>query len=116
MSSFVVFSMMGFFPVTPGIPVYTIGSPVFEEIVIGLPSGKTFRVKALDNSPSNKYIQSASLNGDPLDRPWFTHADVLGGGTLELVMGSRPNKRWGSRDSDAPPSSMDFQPGKTGEK
>lgn len=111
MSAFVVFSMMGFFPVTPGIPVYTIGSPVFEEVSIRLPNGKTFTVRAPGSSGTNKYIQRATLNGVPLDRPWFTHVDLLGGGTLELTMGSRPNKQWGSREADAPPSAMEYQPG-----
>jgi predicted alpha-1,2-mannosidase len=112
MSAFVVFSMMGFFPVTPGIPVYTIGSPVFDTMSIKLPNGKTFTVKTLHNSATNKYIQSASLNGDPVNKPWFTHAELSGGGTLELAMGRLPNKQWGSRESDAPPSSMDYQPGR----
>jgi predicted alpha-1,2-mannosidase len=116
MSAFVVFSMMGFFPVTPGIPVYTIGSPVFDEVDIRLPGGKTFTVKAPGNSAANKYIQSASLNGTPVTKPWFTHADLLNGGTLKLTLGSRPDKRWGSRLSDAPPSSMDYQPGRDAEK
>ena len=110
MSAFVVFSMMGFFPVTPGIPVYTIGSPVFDEISVKLPNGKTFSVKALNNSAENKYIQSASLNGVALDKPWFTHTDLVSGGTLELVMGASPNPSWGSREADAPPSSMAFSP------
>jgi len=67
-------------------------------------------VRAPGSSGTNKYIQRATLNGAPLERPWFTHADLLGGGTLELTMGSRPNKQWGCRESDAPPSAMDYQP------
>lgn len=110
MSAFVVFSMLGFFPVTPGIPVYTIGSPVFDEAEIRLPGGKRFVVKARNNSAENKYIQSATLNGAPLGKPWFTHADVVSGGTLELTMGDRPNRAWGCRASDAPPSRMDARP------
>ncbi|MEN6459269.1 MAG: glycoside hydrolase family 92 protein [Thermoguttaceae bacterium] len=110
MSAFVVFSMMGFFPTTPGIPVYAIGSPVFDEVSINLSNGKTFTVKTINNSAANKYIQSATLNGRPLEKPWFTHADLLGGGTLQFIMGDRPNKQWGSRESDAPPSAMDYRP------
>jgi len=110
MSAFVVFSMMGFFPATPGIPVYNIGSPVFDKISIALPSGKTFTVKAINNSAANKYIQRATLNGKAWTKPWFTHADLLAGGTLELTMGDRPNRQWGSRESDSPPSSLDCQP------
>ncbi|RZL15073.1 MAG: glycoside hydrolase family 92 protein, partial [Pedobacter sp.] len=109
MTAFVVFSMMGFFPVTPGIPVYNIGSPVFTEVSINLPSGKKFIIKALNNSKENVYIQNALLNGMPLLKPWFTHADLLKGGVLQLSMGDRPNKLWGSNAADsAPPSSVDF--------
>ncbi|MDR2473579.1 MAG: glycoside hydrolase family 92 protein [Tannerella sp.] len=108
MSAFVVFSMMGFFPVTPGIPVYAIGSPVFEKITIQLPNGKVFTVVAKNNSAENKYIQSATLNGSPLHKPWFTHSDITNGGILTLVMGNEPAKQWGNRAEDAPPSYLDF--------
>jgi len=87
MSSFVVFSMMGFYPVTPGIPVYNMESPVFDQVSIRLPDGKTFAVIARNNSQANVYIQRAALNGKLLQKPWLTHNDILGGGTLELTMG-----------------------------
>ncbi|MDR1780171.1 MAG: glycoside hydrolase family 92 protein, partial [Tannerella sp.] len=95
MSAFVVFSMMGFFPVTPGIPEYAIGSPVFDEITIKLPEGKTFTIVARNNSAENKYIQSATLNGKPLGKAFFTHEALAGGVRLEFVMGAEPNKEWG---------------------
>ena len=98
MSSFVVFSMMGFFPVTPGIPIYAIGSPFFEKTTITLPDGKTFTVKAKYYSEDNKYIQSARLNGKVMDRSWFTHEELTAGGVLELVMGPEPNKDWGKEN------------------
>jgi predicted alpha-1,2-mannosidase len=106
MCAFVVFSMMGFFPVTPGIPAYTIGSPVFDDVTMQLPDGKTFRIKALNNSRDNKYIQRAVLNGEPLQQTWFMHTDVMKGGELTLYMGNTPNKSWGSGEKDAPPSSI----------
>lgn len=109
MTAFVVFSMMGFFPVTTGIPVYNIASPVFENTSIKLPNGKTFTVVAKGASANNKYIQSATLNGKPLNKPWFTHNDLVNGGNLTLVMGSRPNKAWGSAPDAAPPSSLTYQ-------
>jgi predicted alpha-1,2-mannosidase len=108
MSAFVVFSMMGFFPVTPGIPAYNIGSPVFEKVTIRLPNGKNFVISAKNSSKENKYIQSATLNGNPLSRPWFTHDDLVNGGRLEVIMSGTPNKQWGSKPEDAPPSSMNF--------
>jgi len=108
MSAFAVFSMMGFFPVTPGIPVYAAGSPVFNKITIQLTGNKTFTITAKNNSAQNKYIRSATLNGRPLDKPWFTHSDITDGGTLEFTMGDQPNKEWGSRPEDAPPSDINY--------
>jgi len=95
MTAFVVFSSMGFYPVSPGIPVYTIGSPVFEKVSIDLPNGKQFEVLANHCSVVNKYIQSARLNGVVLNTPWFTHQQLISGGKLELEMGPKPNKDWG---------------------
>lgn len=95
MSAFVVFSSMGFYPLTPGIPEYTIGSPVFEKVTIKLPSGKKFIIEAKGSSGRNKYIQKAWLNGKQLDKPWFTHDDLEKGGVLKLEMGPYPDKRWG---------------------
>ncbi|WP_224996282.1 GH92 family glycosyl hydrolase [Cesiribacter sp. SM1] len=110
MSAFVVFSMMGFNPVTPGIPIYNIGSPFFNKMSIKLHNGKTFTVVAHHNSAENKYIQSATLNGKSWNKPWFEHEDLMNGGTLELTMGKMPNKAWGSAEADAPPSSLEFNP------
>ena len=95
MSAFVVFSSMGFYPVTPGIPVYTIGSPVFSKVTIDLPNGKQFKMIANNCSVVNKYIQSAKFNGQTLNSPWFTHEQLKAGGVLELEMGPKPNKSWG---------------------
>src|SRR5258708_4826187 len=62
MSAFVVFSMIGFYPVTPGVPTYDIGSPVFRKTKIALPSGKSLTVEARNASKENKYVQSIRLN------------------------------------------------------
>jgi len=95
MSAFVVFSSMGFYPVTPGKPVYTIGSPLFSKITINLQNGKQFKVIAHNASVVNKYIQSAKMNGQTLNTPWFSHEQLINGGILELEMGPKPNKSWG---------------------
>lgn len=96
MSAFVVFSQMGFYPVTPGLTSYSIGSPFFQKVSIQLPNGKSFVIIGKNASAKNKYIQSAKLNGQPLNVPQLTHADVLKGGTLEFVMGDRANRNWGN--------------------
>jgi len=95
MSAFVVFSSMGFYPLTPGIPAYTIGSPLFKKVTIDLPGGKKFTILADHCSVLNKYIQQAKFDGKTIDTPWFTHEQLVKGGTLELTMGPKPNKQWG---------------------
>ena len=95
MTSFVVWSCLGLYPVTPGSAEYAIGSPVFPEAKVHLPGGKTFEVVAKGASEDNKYIQSATLNGEPLTRPFLSHDQVVQGGKLVFVMGDQPNKEWG---------------------
>ena len=72
MSAFVAFSQLGFYPVTPGSATYNIGSPVFEHAKIDLGNGHTFTIIAHNASTKNKYVQSAKLNGKPLNKPWLT--------------------------------------------
>jgi len=67
-------------------------------------NGKEFAIVAHNVSAQNKYIQSATLNGAQLNRPWFKHSEIAGGGTLVLEMGDKPNLKWGSGTEDAPPS------------
>lgn len=102
MSAFVVFSEMGFYPVTPGSPTYNIGSPVFTDVKIDMGGGNVFEIKANHASAENKYVQSARLNGQPLNQPWFEHSAIASGGILELEMGAKANKEWGV---GAPPPS-----------
>jgi predicted alpha-1,2-mannosidase len=102
MSAFVVFSSMGFYPVTPGSSAYNIGSPVFNYIKIQLSNGKIFEIEATNNSAENIYIQSATLNGVKWNKPWFTHSDMINGGKLVLIMGDKANKNWGTQTP--PPS------------
>ena len=104
MSAFVVFSSLGFYPVTPGLPMYVIGSPVFEKAEIQLDNGKTFTVQCTNYSPENKFIQSAKLNGVRWEKPWFTHEELMQGGVLEFEMGKYPNKQWAASLNVAPPS------------
>jgi putative alpha-1,2-mannosidase len=68
--------------------------------MIQIPNGKTFSVTAKNCSKKNKYIQSATLNGKELKRPFIRHTDIIQGGKLQLVMGDRPNKAWGTEPND----------------
>ncbi|MDO8952294.1 MAG: GH92 family glycosyl hydrolase, partial [Draconibacterium sp.] len=95
LSSWYVLSAMGIYAVTPGLPVYTIGSPLFGEAKLTLAENKTFVIKALNNSKENQYIQSAKLNGQSFNRTWIGHNEIVNGGELIFEMGPEPNKKWG---------------------
>lgn len=95
MSSWYIFSAMGFYPVNPANGVYAIGSPLLQKAVIQLGGGKSFTVTAKNASKENIYIQSAELNGKKYKKPYILHADIVKGGTLEFKMGNKPNKKWG---------------------
>ena len=95
MAAFVVFTSMGLYPVTPGIPVYTITSPIFEKTSIHLKNGKIFSIIAKGASKTKKYIQKAFINGIEIDNPFITHQQILEGGILKLELSELPNKEWG---------------------
>lgn len=98
MSAWYVLAAAGIHPICPGDLRYEITSPVFERIEFSLDptyaSGKSFIIETHNNSPQNIYIQSARLNGQPYARSFLTHADLAGGGKLELEMGPKPSD-WG---------------------
>jgi predicted alpha-1,2-mannosidase len=106
LSGFVVFTSMGFYPVTPGLPAFNIGSPVFTEVTVDIGNGRIFRISAPNSSRQNKYILKAKLNGKEWNKPWFSWDDIRNGGELILDMGDRPNFGWGSAPEDVPPSGL----------
>jgi predicted alpha-1,2-mannosidase len=102
MSAWLVFSAMGFYPVTPGSNQYIIGTPLFPELELDLGGGKSFRVVAKGASSSKPYIKQAWLNGRPLLRSWLWHEEVSSGGVLEFEMDSKPNPGWATSLDDRP--------------
>ncbi len=95
LSSWYVLSSMGFYEVAPGSGVYAIGTPLFSRVEVKLENGKVFTVEAHNRTPENFYIQSATLNGKPLNKPFLKHEDIMNGSTLVFEMGPEPNKKWG---------------------
>jgi predicted alpha-1,2-mannosidase len=89
LSSWYVFTAMGFYPMTPGKPEYVIGSPIFEEVSIDLGDNKVLRIKAQGASAQNKYVHGVTVNGQAVSNYRFSHKDIAGGGTVILDMGSR---------------------------
>lgn len=85
MSAWYVLSALGFYQVCPGIPVYAIGRPMVDKATIPV-AGGNFEIIVKNNSPENKYVKEAKLNGKVLDTLFFPHADLVKGGTLEIEM------------------------------
>jgi len=102
MSAWYVLAASGLHPVCPGDMRYEITSPVFNRVEIkldpGYAKGETFTIIANHNSADKVYIQSAKLNGLDWNKCWITHEQIASGGTLELEMGSEPNRAWGTPD------------------
>jgi|TARA_B100001093_G_scaffold216228_1_gene207524 predicted alpha-1,2-mannosidase len=92
-------------------PAYDLSSPVFDQIIIHLDqdyySGDRFTIKVKENSTQNKYIQSVKLNGSPINQSWFHHQDLVKGGTMEYVLGEKPNYEWATAEELLPASMSD---------
>jgi predicted alpha-1,2-mannosidase len=86
MSAWFILSALGFYPLCPGKPEYTLGSPLFSEAVVHLPQQRTLRIEAPGNNAHTVFVKSASLNGKPLSRPMIDHAVLVRGGTLHFAV------------------------------
>ncbi|QNJ97771.1 GH92 family glycosyl hydrolase [Constantimarinum furrinae] len=106
MSAWYVLSSLGFYPVTPGSNQYIIGTPLYEKATINLESGKQFTIEALRISAQNKYIKTATLNGEPLERSYLKHDEIINGGALVFEMTSTPSN-WGTEDANIPKTSIE---------
>ncbi|HEX4788756.1 MAG TPA: lectin [Actinospica sp.] len=104
MSSWYVWSALGMYPETPGTSDLALGSPLFSQIVLTLPSGNTLTVNgngAADNAP---YIQSATWNGAAYGNAYVPSGAITSGGTLSFTLGTSANTSWATAASSAPPS------------
>ncbi len=102
LSAWYVLSAMGFYSVTPGMDYYVIGSPLFDEVSIHLENKNIFKIIAKNNSDKNIYIQSLKLNGKSYTKSYLKHSDIINGGTIEFVMGDKPNTTWAIAKEDCP--------------
>jgi len=104
MSSWYIFSSLGFYPVNPAKGIYVFGSPLFDKASMKVQDGKTFTVETVNNSAKNIYIQSVTLNGKPYNNSYIRHTDILKGGTLKMVMGPKPAYNFGKLAANRPDS------------
>ncbi len=102
MSAWYIFSTLGFYPVTPGMDYYVIGSPSIKSATLHLPNGKEFIVRTANTSDSNYYIQSAMLNGQNYSKSFVGYKDILKGGLLEFDMGNAPKNDWATKLNERP--------------
>ncbi|MDT8402048.1 MAG: GH92 family glycosyl hydrolase [Bacteroidales bacterium] len=86
MSAWYVFSALGFYPVCPGSDQYSLGSPLVKEAELILEKGKTFKVRAENQSEVNVYVDKITLNGKKLDRLYISHSEIISGGELVFYM------------------------------
>ncbi|MBC8127507.1 MAG: glycoside hydrolase family 92 protein, partial [Gloeobacteraceae cyanobacterium ES-bin-144] len=102
MSAWFILAASGLHQACPGDLRFEIFSPLFDKVTLRLDpeysKGGTFTITAQNNSPENCYVQSATLNGKPLNRCWITYQEITAGGTLDFVLGASPNKSWGVGD------------------
>ena len=101
-SAWYVFSSLGFYPVIPGADEYVIGSPLFKKATLHLENGKTFEIHSKNNSESNFYIESASLNSKSYNNTFIKFDAIQNGGNLEFNMSNSPNKNWGTAAESVP--------------
>ncbi|MDY5328531.1 MAG: GH92 family glycosyl hydrolase [Bacteroidaceae bacterium] len=101
-SAWYVFSAMGFYPVCPGTKQYAMGSPLFQKILVKLENGKTIQIEAPDNNKQTRYVNDVKVNGKSVSRTWLEHDELTKGATIKFQMSSKPNKKRGTDEKNAP--------------
>jgi predicted alpha-1,2-mannosidase len=102
MSAWLIFTSLGFYPVTPGSGEYVIGRPFVDRAVLHLPNGKQFSIVAENLSDSAGYVGAVRLNGRPLQRAYIRHEEIMSGGELRFSMQATPNKVWATGPGSRP--------------
>ena len=102
MSAWLVFTALGFYPVTPGSNEYVIGRPFVDRAVLHLPNGKLFTVTTQGLSEAHRYVGEVTLNGRPLTRGFLRHEEIVAGGELRFVMRAEPNTTWAVKPAERP--------------
>lgn len=106
MSSWYVWAALGMYPATPGTPILTVNTPLFDRAVIALPAGKSIRISAPGASAPGrmKYLNGLSIDGRPSDQTYLPESIIRTGGDVAFALAAKPNKGWGTAPSAAPPS------------
>ena len=109
LSSWYVFSALGFYPEIPGVAGLAVGSPLFPKATIHLENGRTIQIIGANASPENCYVESLKLNGRDYGSPWIAWRALAGGATLDFNLGAQPSQ-WGGDPGQSPPSFDSVKP------
>jgi putative alpha-1,2-mannosidase len=101
-SAWYVFSSLGFYPVTPSVPQYALGAPLFPEAVLHLENGRKVTIRAPGNSDERRYVDALRIDGKPASRNWVGHDELMRGARLDFSMSAKPNLQRGTQAADAP--------------
>ncbi|MQA21070.1 GH92 family glycosyl hydrolase [Rugamonas rivuli] len=101
-SAWYVFSALGFYPVTPVVPQYVVGAPLFKKVTLKLENGKSVVINAPANSDSKRYVNALKVNGKAYEKNWLSHAGLMQGAVLDFDMSDKPNKQRATAPADAP--------------
>jgi predicted alpha-1,2-mannosidase len=105
LSSWYVWAALGLYPGTPGTPILTVNTPLFDRAAIALPGGKSIQISADVSGPNHlKYIDGLKIDGQATDRTSLPESIIRTGGDLTFSLSAHPNKVWGTAESSAPPS------------
>jgi predicted alpha-1,2-mannosidase len=102
MSAWLVFTALGFYPVTPGSNQYVLGRPFVDHALLHLPNGKTLSIKSDESSAAQCFVKDVLLNGKSLDRAYVTHEELMQGGALTFVFSGEKDAVWSHRRLHAP--------------
>ena len=104
MSAWYVFAALGAYPAIPGVGGLALNSPLFPEATVQLGNGRQIRIEAGNASAQNPYVQSLTVNGQSCEKTWLSYELLSRGATLQFKLGRTPNRNWGTKPEDAPPS------------
>ena len=102
MSAWQVFTTLGFYPVAPGSSEYILGRPFLPKAALNLPNGKRFTIVADALDDAHPYVGAVTLNGQPLNRAFIRHEELLAGGELRFTMQTQPNREWPGEGAEQP--------------
>jgi len=110
MSAWYVFAALGIYPVTPGVGGFALDSPMFPSATVHLGNGDAIQIEGENAGADNPYVQSLVVNGKAYQRTWINYDSWSRGAILLFKLGPSPNKAWGAKAEDAPPSYNEGSP------